>query len=231
MSPEVPEPAASRQLLEWGPVGDKPPPQGGCATFLCQPLDVLKTRLMNSKGEYQVRPLASVPCHAGRVCFRSVSFSPGEEACPAGLLPQAAPLLPSCPPALQGTHIRAWRPGLLALFAAGCCPQAVLGLPTGCPEHWGHPGPRPASPGSSALSRLCPAGCFPLCRGDCEAWTAGLLQGGLGWRVAGRPIVYPGLTPLSLPRASSRQASGSCPTPCSPSCFWSSCGNTLVSKC
>lgn len=31
-----------------------PPPQGGCATILCQPLDVLKTRLMNSKGEYQV---------------------------------------------------------------------------------------------------------------------------------------------------------------------------------
>lgn len=28
--------------------------QGGCATFLCQPLDVLKTRLMNAKGEYQV---------------------------------------------------------------------------------------------------------------------------------------------------------------------------------
>ncbi|XP_059005983.1 mitochondrial dicarboxylate carrier isoform X2 [Mustela lutreola] len=27
--------------------------QGGCATILCQPLDVLKTRLMNSKGEYQ----------------------------------------------------------------------------------------------------------------------------------------------------------------------------------
>ncbi|XP_049632710.1 mitochondrial dicarboxylate carrier [Suncus etruscus] len=26
---------------------------GGCATVLCQPLDVLKTRLMNSKGEYQ----------------------------------------------------------------------------------------------------------------------------------------------------------------------------------
>uniref|UniRef100_A0AAY4CC91 Mitochondrial dicarboxylate carrier n=1 Tax=Denticeps clupeoides TaxID=299321 RepID=A0AAY4CC91_9TELE len=25
---------------------------GGCATFLCQPLDVIKTRLMNSKGEY-----------------------------------------------------------------------------------------------------------------------------------------------------------------------------------
>ncbi|XP_029417054.1 mitochondrial dicarboxylate carrier isoform X2 [Nannospalax galili] len=29
---------------------------GGCATFLCQPLDVLKTRLMNSKGEYQLMP-------------------------------------------------------------------------------------------------------------------------------------------------------------------------------
>ncbi|XP_027561032.1 mitochondrial dicarboxylate carrier isoform X1 [Neopelma chrysocephalum] len=27
---------------------------GGCATFLCQPLDVLKTRLMNSHGEYNV---------------------------------------------------------------------------------------------------------------------------------------------------------------------------------
>uniref|UniRef100_A0A8L0DUF1 Solute carrier family 25 member 10b n=1 Tax=Oncorhynchus mykiss TaxID=8022 RepID=A0A8L0DUF1_ONCMY len=27
---------------------------GGCATFLCQPLDVMKTRLMNSKGEYSV---------------------------------------------------------------------------------------------------------------------------------------------------------------------------------
>ncbi|XP_058140876.1 mitochondrial dicarboxylate carrier [Dasypus novemcinctus] len=26
---------------------------GGCATFLCQPLDVLKTRLMNAKGEYR----------------------------------------------------------------------------------------------------------------------------------------------------------------------------------
>uniref|UniRef100_A0A8C3CW58 Mitochondrial dicarboxylate carrier n=1 Tax=Cairina moschata TaxID=8855 RepID=A0A8C3CW58_CAIMO len=35
---------------------DPPPPaspQGGCATFLCQPLDVLKTRLMNSQGEYR----------------------------------------------------------------------------------------------------------------------------------------------------------------------------------
>lgn len=39
-----------------GPLVTLPPPtpQGGCATFLCQPLDVLKTRLMNSRGEYQV---------------------------------------------------------------------------------------------------------------------------------------------------------------------------------
>lgn len=36
------------------PLVISPPPQGGCATILCQPLDVLKTRLMNSKGEYQV---------------------------------------------------------------------------------------------------------------------------------------------------------------------------------
>lgn len=36
-----------------------PSPQGGCATFLCQPLDVLKTRLMNSQGEYRV---SSPPC-------------------------------------------------------------------------------------------------------------------------------------------------------------------------
>uniref|UniRef100_A0A671MF45 Mitochondrial dicarboxylate carrier-like n=1 Tax=Sinocyclocheilus anshuiensis TaxID=1608454 RepID=A0A671MF45_9TELE len=27
--------------------------QGGCATVLCQPMDVVKTRLMNSKGEYR----------------------------------------------------------------------------------------------------------------------------------------------------------------------------------
>nr|XP_009431781.1 mitochondrial dicarboxylate carrier isoform X3 [Pan troglodytes] len=33
---------------------------GGCATFLCQPLDVLKTRLMNSKGEYEP-PLPTGP--------------------------------------------------------------------------------------------------------------------------------------------------------------------------
>lgn len=40
-----------------------PPPQGGCATVLCQPLDVLKTRLMNSKGEYQVSGAwGSLPC-------------------------------------------------------------------------------------------------------------------------------------------------------------------------
>lgn len=44
----------------WQAAGDEPPPQGGCATFLCQPLDVLKTRLMNSKGEYQVSGACAV---------------------------------------------------------------------------------------------------------------------------------------------------------------------------
>uniref|UniRef100_A0AAY4BP80 Mitochondrial dicarboxylate carrier n=1 Tax=Denticeps clupeoides TaxID=299321 RepID=A0AAY4BP80_9TELE len=33
---------------------------GGCATVLCQPLDVMKTRLMNSKGEYRVRVLGQM---------------------------------------------------------------------------------------------------------------------------------------------------------------------------
>ncbi|XP_049491446.1 mitochondrial dicarboxylate carrier isoform X4 [Panthera uncia] len=34
---------------------------GGCATVLCQPLDVLKTRLMNSKGEYKRQPVHCSP--------------------------------------------------------------------------------------------------------------------------------------------------------------------------
>ncbi|XP_021096804.1 mitochondrial dicarboxylate carrier isoform X1 [Heterocephalus glaber] len=38
---------------------------GGCATFLCQPLDVLKTRLMNSKGEYQGHHTQLVPNKEG----------------------------------------------------------------------------------------------------------------------------------------------------------------------
>ncbi|XP_012590205.1 PREDICTED: 39S ribosomal protein L12, mitochondrial, partial [Condylura cristata] len=49
---------------------------GGCATILCQPLDVLKTRLMSSKGEYQgvlhcaletakLGPLAFYKSHTG----------------------------------------------------------------------------------------------------------------------------------------------------------------------
>lgn len=48
-----------------GPLMTSSLPQGGCATFLCQPLDVLKTRLMNSKGEYQVRTELQAP---GLVC-------------------------------------------------------------------------------------------------------------------------------------------------------------------
>lgn len=36
--------------------------QGISATFLCQPLDVLKTRLMNSHGEYRVSGPPYPPC-------------------------------------------------------------------------------------------------------------------------------------------------------------------------
>lgn len=60
--------------------GDPPPasPQGGCATFLCQPLDVLKTRLMNSQGEYRVsarpaRPLGAAASAAGHLVTPPVS--------------------------------------------------------------------------------------------------------------------------------------------------------------
>lgn len=40
--------------VHWSQLMWSVPLQGGCATFLCQPLDVMKTRLMNSKGEYTV---------------------------------------------------------------------------------------------------------------------------------------------------------------------------------
>lgn len=60
--------------------GDPPPAslQGGCATFLCQPLDVLKTRLMNSQGEYRVsvrpaRPLGAAASAAGHLVTPPVS--------------------------------------------------------------------------------------------------------------------------------------------------------------
>ncbi|XP_015735311.1 mitochondrial dicarboxylate carrier isoform X1 [Coturnix japonica] len=50
---------------------------GGCATFLCQPLDVLKTRLMNSQGEYRVsdpscssQPLPALSHHLSPSCRR-----------------------------------------------------------------------------------------------------------------------------------------------------------------
>ena len=62
--------------------------QGGCATFLCQPLDVLKTRLMNAKGEYRVSGLpalllAGEPVSLGRGTDEAVSL-------PAAIRPAAA---------------------------------------------------------------------------------------------------------------------------------------------
>ncbi|XP_038013022.1 mitochondrial dicarboxylate carrier isoform X1 [Motacilla alba alba] len=61
---------------------------GLCATFLCQPLDVLKTRLMNSHGEYQVSRPACRPC----CCLSS--------------RPCVPPCLPALPPHLSPSHSR-----------------------------------------------------------------------------------------------------------------------------
>ncbi|XP_032178075.1 mitochondrial dicarboxylate carrier isoform X2 [Mustela erminea] len=56
---------------------------GGCATILCQPLDVLKTRLMNSRGEYQgVLHCAVETAKLGPLAFYK------------GLLPAGVRLLP-----------------------------------------------------------------------------------------------------------------------------------------
>lgn len=46
--------APDKQILDPQCVNTPSSLQGGCATVLCQPLDVMKTRLMNSKGEYGV---------------------------------------------------------------------------------------------------------------------------------------------------------------------------------
>lgn len=59
-----------------GPLVTSSLPQGGCATFLCQPLDVLKTRLMNSKGEYQVKTVQA-PGLAGAPAIYRHSLEPG----------------------------------------------------------------------------------------------------------------------------------------------------------
>lgn len=53
-----------------------------------------------------------------------------------------------------------------------------------------------------------------------------------GARAGGGPAGLSSLpVPLSPPRASCLQASASCPTPCSRSCFWNSFANTSASKC
>ncbi|NXX82442.1 DIC protein, partial [Urocolius indicus] len=48
---------------------------GGCATFLCQPLDVLKTRLMNSQGEYRVSSPSCPLCTLASAYSTSSSLS------------------------------------------------------------------------------------------------------------------------------------------------------------
>lgn len=60
-----------------GPLVTSSLPQGGCATFLCQPLDVLKTRLMNSKGEYQVKSRLQAPGLAGVSAPYGRTLGPG----------------------------------------------------------------------------------------------------------------------------------------------------------
>lgn len=52
----------SLQLLAWRSPDLADSLQGISATFLCQPLDVLKTRLMNSHGEYRVSGPPYPPC-------------------------------------------------------------------------------------------------------------------------------------------------------------------------
>uniref|UniRef100_A0A8C7JRI0 Solute carrier family 25 member 10 n=1 Tax=Oncorhynchus kisutch TaxID=8019 RepID=A0A8C7JRI0_ONCKI len=56
---------------------------GGCATFLCQPLDVMKTRLMNSKGEY-----------SGVIHCLRVTAKEGPMAFYKGLVPAGIRLIP-----------------------------------------------------------------------------------------------------------------------------------------
>uniref|UniRef100_A0AAA9TQD3 Mitochondrial dicarboxylate carrier n=1 Tax=Bos taurus TaxID=9913 RepID=A0AAA9TQD3_BOVIN len=52
---------------------------GGCATFLCQPLDVLKTRLMNAKGEYRgVLHCAMETAKLGPLAFYKAYSLPAE---------------------------------------------------------------------------------------------------------------------------------------------------------
>lgn len=66
--------------------------QGGCATFLCQPLDVLKTRLMNSHGEYRV---SCPPC----CCLSSRLYVPASasQPLPPHLSPSHSRVSPTVP--------------------------------------------------------------------------------------------------------------------------------------
>lgn len=143
-------------------------PQGGCATFLCQPLDVLKTRLMNSQGEYQV----SSPSCPPPAPFARRPLPPGASSS----LPVALGCHPLChrdcqaraPRLLQGTRLgtpgmgwwgAAGGPGLGAELVSrtvpgrrppGCaaCGAAAAASLSVCPS------PRRCRPGPSSPARL-----------------------------------------------------------------------------
>ncbi|XP_036853387.2 mitochondrial dicarboxylate carrier isoform X1 [Manis javanica] len=129
---------------------------GGCATFLCQPLDVLKTRLMNAKGEYQFwsRPRAGAP--PGPLGWPRQE--PGR--------PLALRTRPALPPAVAVTV-----PALLAR------PPHMWGHRGPWQGSFWF-GPIIEKSCSSAGSAL-PAGRSALRHGHCEAGATGLLQGPL----------------------------------------------------
>lgn len=212
-------------------------PQGICATFLCQPLDVIKTRLMNSHGEYQVRspscPLgtlaaASQHCLMSPSCCRALFTVPWK-------LPSSA-LSPSTRyPA--GDARGGWclgRPGrsraeVKAQGGPGPAPWVCLCLPAPglaleCPGPWTPPSLRP-QPGHCSRCPAAPPGfpdrstgmgsgaaALPAC--DRPADTAGLLgptcQVGAGTPVSSSaPGRAPeeGFHPRSFPDAACRVCS------------------------
>lgn len=88
-----------------------------------------------------------------------------------------------------------------------------------CPQlsHQGFPVTFPGRGGPPSLRRGRGPALVSLCtfrRGSCTA----------PWR-------RPSSGPWPFTRASCQPASASCPTPCSPSCFWNSFANTLASRC
>ncbi|XP_026936818.1 mitochondrial dicarboxylate carrier isoform X1 [Sagmatias obliquidens] len=154
---------------------------GGCATFLCQPLDVLKTRLMNAKGEYQgvlhcametakLGPLAFYKVKQGRGWGRGA----GQGGSLQGYLhiPPPLSLRASCLPASASCPTPYSRLCFWSSFAntsaSKCRPDVAVGADGSCPA------PCPSifqSPGGSAAERCpepstCPPCSDPLLPGS-----------------------------------------------------------------